>query len=345
MKKTPEETFIFFPVTAFLWIFRNTLFLSERKKATLSAEKHKEQAMADAISYLEDHFDDLDEDDIVDYMWKPNNTLYRDIDGAIESASLINGGYLPFDILIEKKGESFYFTVYAEADDLEFEVVVDTTQNLNTYDMRADNLVRRDAFMKHMQLYKSISDQCEKITLGGHWCDDGCKTYEDNPQNNYDLMMKDLYMHLSRVEKIWSPFDFSESAYFNGYDNCFVINFYVDENALVYCKANVDFLTYLITEYTLMSDVRCGDLKRDVDFCINIRTKDGCNICLSPRHDEELVFNTPQISDEPTGGYVWDEGVSDFVKRDEYISFQSVTGKPSFYMSFNMESFTFEEDC
>ena len=94
MKKTPKTIFIFLlviflflfillPVISFFAIFHDTWLSDEfkQRRAEISAEKYEEQAIEDATSYLEDHFENLDEDDIVDVMWAPHAPNVWGIDG------------------------------------------------------------------------------------------------------------------------------------------------------------------------------------------------------------------------------------------------------------------------
>jgi hypothetical protein len=221
------------PVVSFFAIFRYTWFPDpvKQRKASIYAEKNAEEAWDEAASYLEDHFDDLDEDDIVDAMWAP----YAPTDWGIPGSSL--------HLLIENKGQVFYYTVYAEKDDLEFEVVVDTQKISETYDTYEDNLLRRDVVMAHLKNYEDLTGQIGTVFLNG---DSGnfYKKYEDLTQNNYDLMMEDLYMILSRVKETHP-----KSAYLvhRNIDH-FYLELSIDQTAPDFCKENFDFLVYLNEE-------------------------------------------------------------------------------------------------
>jgi hypothetical protein len=217
--------------------------------------------------------------------------------------------------LIENKCESFYFTVYTEKNDLEFEVVVDPAEMENAYDTYQDNLLRRDAIMTHMQFYEQLSAHCEKIILNGDWRD-FYKTYEDDTQTEYDLMMEDLYMLLSRVQETQPERDYVKHRTMES----FTIDFYIDQNALDYCKENLDFLIRLSDEYTIVLD-QISELKTTY-LDITILTKDGCKIDFFSNH-------MPSIWDDAQDGYAWNEDITEFVKRDTYISLQLATNEPS----------------
>lgn len=239
------------PVVSFFAIFRYTWIPDpvKQRRAAMSAEKNAEEALDEAASYLEDHFDDLDGDDIVDAMWAP----YAPTDWGLDSLHL----------LIENKGQVFYYTVYAEKDDLEFEVVVDTQKLAETYDTYEDNLLRRDVVMAHMKNYEDLADQIGNVFLNG---DSGTyyKKYEDNTENNFELMMEDLYMILSRVQEK-QP----RAAYLKHSNiDSFYLELSIDQNALDFCKEKYDFLVYL-NEENMKADNELSSLKgSDVDINI-----------------------------------------------------------------------------
>lgn len=249
------------PVVSFFAIFRYTWIPDpvRQRMAAINAEKNAEEAWDEAASYLEDHFADLDEEDIVDAMWAP----YAPTDWGIPGSSL--------HLLIENKGQVFYYTVYAEKDDLEFEVVVDMQKTSEIYDTYADNLLRRDVVMAHMKSYEDLADQVGKVFLNGD-ASDFYKKYEDNTHNNYDLMMEDLYMILSRVQET-QP----RTAYLvhRNIDH-FYLELSIDQNVLDFCKENFDFLVHL-NEENMKANNELSALKGSrVD--INFILMDECRI-------------------------------------------------------------------
>ena len=247
------------PVVSFFAIFRYTWIPDpvRQRRAAINAEKNAEEAWDEAASYLEDHFDDLDEDDIVDAMWAP----YAPTDWGIDFLHL----------LIENKGQVFYYTVYAEKDDLEFEVVVDTQKISETYDTYEDNLLRRDVVMAHLKNYEDLTGQIGTVFLNGDWSD-FYKIYEDNTHNNYDLMMEDLYMILSRVQE-----KHPKTAYLKHSNiDHFYLELSIDQNVLDFCKENFDFLVHL-NEENMKANNELSALKGSrVD--INFILMDECRI-------------------------------------------------------------------
>lgn len=239
------------PVVSFFAIFRYTWIPDpvKQRRAAMSAEKNAEEALDEAASYLEDHFDDLDGDDIVDAMWAP----YAPTDW----------GFYSLRLLIENKGQVFYYTVYAEKDDLEFEVVVDTQKLAETYDTYEDNLLRRDVVMAHMKNYEDLADQIGNVFLNG---DAGTyyKKYEDNTENNFELMMEDLYMILSRVQEKQPRTAYLQHSNIES----FYLELSIDQNTQDFCKEKYDFLVYL-NEENMKADNELSSLKgSDVDINI-----------------------------------------------------------------------------
>lgn len=287
------------PISAYFAIFYYE-YLPEgvrQSRAEKSAEKHEAEAFEEAADYLDDHFDDFDEDNITDFIWLRHGPHIFGMPGS------------SLHLAIENKGETFYFTVYSEKDDLEFEVVVDSPKKKDTYDTYEDNILRRDAIITYVKLYEPIEEQFGKIILNGEWRD-FYQTYENNTQSNYDLMIKDLQKLLSRVQETDAKTDYIEHRNIDS----FSIEFYVDRNALEYCKENLDVLTQLSNEYTKMRD-DMSDLKKTYLF-IKIITKDGCELQFYKDH---IV----SIWDDSNGDYAHNEPLTEFVLRDTYVSSQS----------------------
>jgi hypothetical protein len=269
--------------------------------AAINAEKNAEEAWDEAASYLEDHFADLDEEDIVDAMWAP----YAPTDWGIPGSSL--------HLLIENKGQVFYYTVYAEKDDLEFEVVVDMQKTSEIYDTYADNLLRRDVVMAHMKSYEDLADQVGKVFLNGDWSD-FYKKYEDNTHNNYDLMMEDLYMILSRVQET-QP----RTAYLvhRNIDH-FYLELSIDQNVLDFCKENFDFLVHL-NEENMKANNELSALKGSrVD--INFILMDECRIDFGSS-------GGPIVSDDSQE--IRRQQITEYVKIDSEPSSQSDASETS----------------
>ena len=70
---------------SFFAIFVTWIPDRETENSAINAEKNAEEAWDEAASYLEDHFADLDEEDIVDAMWAP----YAPTDWGIPGSSSI----------------------------------------------------------------------------------------------------------------------------------------------------------------------------------------------------------------------------------------------------------------
>ena len=289
------------PVVSFFAIFRYTWIPDpvRQRRAAINAEKNAEEAWDEAASYLEDHFDDLDEDDIVDAMWAP----YAPTDWGIDFLHL----------LIENKGQVFYYTVYAEKDDLEFEVVVDTQKISETYDTYEDNLLRRDVVMAHLKNYEDLTGQIGTVFLNGDWSD-FYKIYEDNTHNNYDLMMEDLYMILSRVQE-----KHPKTAYLKHSNiDHFYLELSIDQNVLDFCKENFDFLVHL-NEENMKANNELSALKGSrVD--INFILMDECRIDFGSS-------GGPIVSDDSQE--IRRQQITEYVKIDSEPSSQSDASETS----------------
>ncbi|HHT77012.1 MAG TPA: hypothetical protein GXZ67_03875 [Clostridiaceae bacterium] len=289
------------PVVSFFAIFRYTWIPDpvRQRRAAINAEKNAEEAWDEAASYLEDHFDDLDEDDIVDAMWAP----YAPTDWGIDFLHL----------LIENKGQVFYYTVYAEKDDLEFEVVVDTQKISETYDTYEDNLLRRDVVMAHLKNYEDLTGQIGTVFLNGDWSD-FYKIYEDNTHNNYDLMMEDLYMILSRVQE-----KHPKTAYLKHSNiDSFYLELSIDQNVLDFCKENFDFLVHL-NEENMKANNELSALKGSrVD--INFILMDECRIDFGSS-------GGPIVSDDSQE--IRRQQITEYVKIDSEPSSQSDASETS----------------
>ncbi len=287
------------PIVSFFAIFHYNWLPEEarQRRAEISAKKHEDEAFEEAADYLDDHFDDFDEDDIIDVSWLRHDPYIFGMPGS------------SLHLAIENKGETFYFTVYSEKDDIEFEVVVDSPKKKDTFDTYEDNILRHDAIMTYVQLFEPIGSQFEKIVLNGDWRD-FYQIYEDTTQNNYDVMIQDLNTLLSQIQGTELKTDYPKHRSMES----FTIEFYVDRNALEYCKENRDVLTRLNDEYAIMCD-QLEELKSTHLF-ITIFTKDGCNL---------NFYNNSELSvrADSQDGPDFKEPISEFVKRDTFVSSQS----------------------
>lgn len=203
--------------------------------------------------------------------------------------------------------------MYAEKDDLEFEVVVDTQKISETYDTYEDNLLRRDVVMAHMKSYEDLADQVGKVFLNGD-ASDFYKKYEDNTHNNYDLMMEDLYMILSRVQET-QP----RTAYLvhRNIDH-FYLELSIDQNVLDFCKENFDFLVHL-NEENMKANNELSALKGSrVD--INFILMDECRIDFGSS-------GGPIVSDDSQE--IRRQQITEYVKIDSEPSSQSDASETS----------------
>lgn len=289
--------FCILPVVSFFVYFRYTWIPIpiQNREAAADAEKNAEEAWDEAVSYLEDQFDDLDEDDIIEAMW----FSYPNTDRGIP--------YL-FPLITKNKGQIFCYTVYAEEDDLEFEVVVDTRKITETYDTYETNLQRRDIVMDYMKNYEDLADLYERVFLNGN-SGNFYEIYEDDTQNNFDLMTEDLYMSLSRINKE-RPFFLSNG---NRSFNSFYIELSIDQDAMDFCKENFDFLIDLNEETIKTKETlsTLTDLERYpsdvfVDLIlmdnsrIHIGTKDGPYVSDDSRDVNDVITEYLKIDSEPS---------------------------------------------